>query len=314
MVNETYLNGEQSISLFDGQTIKVESYERKLAEGKTFSVVLGVPGARLDRKMFEHPVVHEVFSLSVGLLSSSVYLISPETYESHINELEWLYDRLEDDYSRDLLFTNLLGRLTGKDIDFMPSPWSDPQYFLPDLVHWNRSECIMDGGAYIGDTVEEFLQKKGTVADYKVYAWEPDNENFSALKKNYAGDPHVIPVNKGMYSCKGTMCFSSGSGEGSHITDEGNIEIAVDTIDNVAGTDKVTFIKMDIEGCELEALKGAAHQIKSNKPRLAICLYHKQEDIWTIPQYIYSINPSYKFYLRTHAIMPTELVLFCLPE
>jgi len=72
----------------------------------------------------------------------------------------------------------------------------------------------------------------------------------------------------------------------------------------------VTYIKMDIEGAELNALKGAANTIKKNKPRLAICVYHKPEDILEIPVFLSELVPSYQFYLRHHSQYYIETVLY----
>ena len=74
--------------------------------------------------------------------------------------------------------------------------------------------------------------------------------------------------------------------------------------------EKVSFIKMDIEGAELPALNGAEKIIQRHKPKLAVCVYHKREDLITIPQYIKSIVPEYKFYLRVHFPYASELVLY----
>jgi hypothetical protein len=63
---------------------------------------------------------------------------------------------------------------------------------------------------------------------------------------------------------------------------------------------EITYIKLDIEGAELEALKGMKKIIATCKPKLAICIYHKPTDLWTIPLFIRSLNPSYKLYIRQH--------------
>ena len=86
----------------------------------------------------------------------------------------------------------------------------------------------------------------------------------------------------------------------------------MDSIDNITAGDKVSFIKMDIEGAELDALKGAEQTIKKVHPKLAISAYHKFEDLLEIPQFIQVIDSSYKFYLRRHSHLVHELVLYAL--
>lgn len=312
LLNESYLEKGLRVSAEKYKDI-ITSFEKKLQEKESFSIVLGLPQSVLNMKMFDTAEVSGVYTLACGVTSD--YLIDATVYASYADELDWLYSIVEDDYSREILYANLVGRLTGRDVEFKPSAWSDPEYFMPDLMQWHEWECLMDGGAYVGDTVEEFMRKmdKG-VLDYKVYAWEPDEKNYKVLLQKFGDTDNVIPICKGMYSINDKLSFTSSGDERSCISNNGNIEIEVGTIDEVAQNTKVTFIKMDIEGSELEALKGARHQIVNNTPQIAVCLYHKQEDMWTIPQYIYSLNKSYKFYLRTHSNMPTELVLFCVPQ
>ena len=73
-----------------------------------------------------------------------------------------------------------------------------------------------------------------------------------------------------------------------------------------------TFIKMDIEGAELEALRGAQNIIKSNKPKLAICIYHSDQDMIDIIEYIHKLQPDYKIYLRHHSLYEAETVIYCI--
>ena len=97
------------------------------------------------------------------------------------------------------------------------------------------------------------------------------------------------------------------------ISDKGDFTVDVETIDNVVDSKRVTFIKMDIEGSELSALRGAETTISKSKPKLAICVYHKPEDLISIPQYINSIVPEYKFFLRHHQFISWETVLYAIP-
>lgn len=72
------------------------------------------------------------------------------------------------------------------------------------------------------------------------------------------------------------------------------------------------MIKMDIEGVEAEALSGAQETIKRDRPVLAICVYHKREDLITIPKIIRQLCSEYKFYLRAYSKHSTEIVLYAI--
>lgn len=174
---------------------------------------------------------------------------------------------------------------------------------------------FVDCGAFIGDTVEKFINWYGDGYE-KIFALEPDSANFETLKKfiqekNYK---NVEPLNLGVWNEKTTLTFSDGNGQGSSISIQGNIKVNVDTIDNIAGGERIDLIKMDIEGSELNALKGAAETIKKYSPVLAICAYHKHEDLITLPQFIKNLNPNYKFYLRNHKwYADVDYVLYAIP-
>lgn len=310
-INEKYYVENRNVRAY-GYNKPVMCFEKEVEHEKDAVVLLGIAKHLLNLDIFKKAGIKEVIPINLGIRDD--YLLDYEFYQQESQELDRLYEMLEDDYSRECLYAHLLGRMTGRDIEFEPSAWSDPQYFLDGLMDWRENECLVDCGAYNGDTVEEFLNKmpKNTVKQYKVYAWEPDRDNYDLMVEKYKANDSVIPVLKGAFSRSDRLYFSEGDGETSAISDSGNVVIDVDSIDNVLGDDKATFIKMDIEGSELEALHGAEKQIVKNKPRLAICVYHKKEDLSTIPRYIKGLNPEYKFFLRTHSKMPTELVLFCI--
>lgn len=118
----------------------------------------------------------------------------------------------------------------------------------------------------------------------------------------------MIP--KGLWSEKKELRLKSG-GTGSVISDDGDMVINVDCIDHVI-KEQVTFIKMDIEGAEYEALLGARKTILKYKPKLAICVYHKAEDIWKLPGLIHQFNPEYVFYFRHYSFADNETVLYAL--
>lgn len=118
-------------------------------------------------------------------------------------------------------------------------------------------------------------------------------------------------IGKGLWHKKAVMRIGNGQSTwGSSVGSDGDSQIEVTTLDSEVGDDKVTFIKMDIEGSELNALKGARKTIMKYKPRLAICIYHKPEDIYEIPEYILSIVPEYRFWIRHYSSYTWETVLY----
>lgn len=149
----------------------------------------------------------------------------------------------------------------------------------------------------------------------RIYAWEPDEINRRALNKSVSFHDYknVVVVPCGMWREKTQLKFSAKNNSGSRFVSEGEQEVQmvdVDSIDNVCAEDKVTFIKMDIEGSELAALEGAVSVIKRDKPRLAICVYHKPEDLYEIPFWIKKAVPEYKLYLRHHDASEHDTVLY----
>lgn len=192
--------------------------------------------------------------------------------------------------------------------------WYERQYF--DLPQLNQDkfekEVFIDGGCYDAANSKRFMEFAKN-KDVYVYAFEPDEENLSfceeKLKQVYGENYRLIP--KGLWNEETVLKFSSGKNLASCFSQDGDIEVAVIDIDSIIG-EKVTFIKMDIEGSECEAIKGAENTIKTYKPRLAISVYHKLEDIWKIPQLILELNPNYKLYFRHYSIAGDETVLYAI--
>lgn len=191
----------------------------------------------------------------------------------------------------------------------------DELYFGPDFLKPVSNEIYVDAGCYDGDTILKFIEFCD--GNYKkIYGLEPDPANLKktleCVKENKLHDVEITP--KGAWSEECDLTFANNSNMDSKIckTEEG-IKIATTTIDNIVGDDAVTFIKMDIEGAELEALKGAKNTIIKNKPRLAISIYHNPIDILEIPTYINTIAPHYIYFIRHHTSIDKDTILYALP-
>lgn len=185
-------------------------------------------------------------------------------------------------------------------------------YFdLPELIK-SGEEVFIDAGGANGDTTLEFMEWCNH--DYeKVYAFEPTKDGYFVMQEKFRSNPKVEVFPYGLWNKDTSLKFHTGSNiVGSRITDLGNDTIEVKSLDNILQGRKATFIKMDIEGSELEALMGAKDTIQRYRPKLAISLYHKPEDIITIPSYIKELIPDYKLYLRHHSNTKWDFVLYAI--
>ena len=130
------------------------------------------------------------------------------------------------------------------------------------------------------------------------------------MKKRLRKYKNITLVPYGLWDSKDELGFTQGENATAKISSEATNKIKVDSIDNICSDEKVTFIKMDIEGSEQKALQGAARVIKRDKPKLAICIYHSPEDLYEIPFWIKSIVPEYKLYIRHHSDTASETVVY----
>lgn len=195
------------------------------------------------------------------------------------------------------------------------SYWGTP-YFEDEIFKPEEKEVFVDAGAYCGETAEEFAAWCPSYE--KIYSFEPDKINFEKMSRNIARKNirDAISINAGLWDENKTLYVARGGddGTGSRVQDVGNEKVDVVSLDNIVAGDKVTYIKMDIEGSEKKALEGAQNTIKKYKPKLAICLYHKAEDIITLPKYILELVPEYKFKIRHYTTFAYDTILYAYIE
>ena len=246
-----------------------------------------------------------------------VYRIeSVSSFSTHLQGYEWAYNFFEDDSSKQLVLDKIRMLLCG--IDLNPNTTSDC-YYEDGFITLDNNEVFIDGGAFNGDTTEDFIYRfKGDM--FHVHAFEPSKANYDKATARFGANPNISLVQKGLWSECTELVFSemptvlSGS---SLVRREGCVveyEVQVTSLDGYfegrSNENLPTFIKMDIEGAEKEALIGAAKIIKKCKPKLAICAYHKTEDIYTLPKTILNIRNDYKFALRQHAYGKLDTMLY----
>jgi FkbM family methyltransferase len=217
---------------------------------------------------------------------------------------------LADPESKKTYLRQIMLRRKGKRIGYIHYHGGEQQYFVNSFFHYGNEEVLVDCGAYTGDTIECFLK---VVPNYKkIYAFEPDAKNFSSLRNHYGDFSKVELLNAGAWNVDGKLSFDSQGTTGGQINASGEgSQIDVRSIDSLQIPEKVTLIKMDIEGAEWEALQGAEQTILRDKPKLAICIYHSNEDMVRLAEYIHALVPEYKLRVRQHhPFWPRETVLY----
>ena len=238
----------------------------------------------------------------VGDDAVSFYLRNAERVNAVANALA-------DEKSKRIYLGLIKFRQTRSNRDFPFHAIGEEQYFFKELK-LGENEVFIDCGAFIGDTIDPFLRR---CRKYRqIIAFEPDPVNFEKLKNKYGNNSKITLINAGVHDKDGEISFSGEGWWNSKIADgvQGGAatSIPVRAIDSV-NPENVSFIKMDIEGAELKALKGAEKTILRDKPKLAICIYHGDEDMIGIAEYIHRLVPEYKLYVRHYGLV-TETVLY----
>lgn len=178
-------------------------------------------------------------------------------------------------------------------------------------------EGFVDGGAYDGMTMKEFLHWcKGKYDG--AYMFELNEDMEPVCFSNTGIDDRLKFIAKGLWSNDTSLSFcntqNSSNIEETSENNTGKDMIQVCAIDSELKNRKITYIKLDVEGSELEALHGSADTIRSQKPKLAVCVYHKLSDMVEVMRYLLSLNPDYKFYLRHYSACEWETVLYAASE
>lgn len=171
---------------------------------------------------------------------------------------------------------------------------------------------ICDLGAYDGDTLQALLELNPS-AD--AAAFEPDARSFKKLSDRFAGNDNIHLFNLAAWSFHTTLNFG-GSGRGSSVGPAQKLHsVEADSLDDILDGKRADYIKYDVEGSEYEALSGSRRTIKEFSPDLCVSLYHRAGDILTLPLYVRSLCPRYRFYMRRPPYIPAwDLKLYAICE
>ncbi len=268
-------------------------------------IVISAPAYRREiYKRIQEEASHykiAVFDPILDIIQGNSWRQRKEYFESKKSELIILREILADDLSKVTLDRYLEGLVTNS-CECYSAIHCDSQYF-PDIVmqKLGNSETFVDVGAYVGDSIQEFIDATSDCYK-KIIAFEPDPYNYEKAKGTIL-DKRIEWYQKGIGEKNETKYFQNETGElneAAHVVtgeDGATSKIEIVSLDDFI-KEEVTYIKMDIEGMELSAIKGASNLISRQKPKLAISIYHRTEDIVEIPRLILQLNPEYNLHLR----------------
>lgn len=192
------------------------------------------------------------------------------------------------------------------------------QYEYGDICKVKEGDYVIDGGACFGDSALYFADLAGK--NGKVFSFEFVENNIEIFNKNLDLNPkhkkRIELIERPIGKNSTDKLYGTDNGPGSSISteySENSKEYTTMSIDDMVeqkNVEKIDFIKLDIEGSEVDTLQGAEKTIKKFRPKLAISIYHKDDDFITIPALLKQINPNYKFYVGHYTVMNWETVLF----
>lgn len=287
--------------------------------------------ANMEQVLYNNGFKHRYFmrNLAKHLLGESIFEKKSTAFDEYdINELNHefttpeiariitLFNLLDDQKSKEVFMGVMKFKLT-EDFLYILEIKDDLklQYLDKEVIQFSDDEVFIDCGGYIGDTIEAFL--KVTNGKFKhIYTYEPEKPNYDKLCKyikSLENGENITPINAGVYYKNDTF-YLSGQQTGTICSRE--ISDRKTEVVSISSTIKhaPTFIKMDVQSFETYALLGVMDEIIKYKPKLAICIYHKFDDLWNIPLLLKQWVPEYKLYMRHYQSTQEETVIYALPQ
>ena len=308
LVDSNFLEGEFALEPgFIIDVLHIEGIAKKYAHG--FNMVTAHQDPAKARSLCERlPQAAQCFEFE-----SAAFPLW--TWEFLIDNAEFLQNSFlmfEDELSKKT-FINFIKQKISGDFHYSQAVFQHNKYIPSDIIHFHDKEIIVDGGAFIGDTAKVFID---SVNDFQqLLCFEPDPHNYQALTTNMKSHNKIVSCyNYGLSDKNESIPFSATFDDSSSfakIGEHGHEYANVKSLDSL-NIPVPTFIKLDIEGFELNALRGSKEIISHFKPKLAVCAYHKHDDLIILPQFIKNLNTDYKLYLRKHSYTYDDLILYAI--
>ncbi|MBQ4104880.1 MAG: FkbM family methyltransferase [Clostridia bacterium] len=250
---------------------------------------------------------HEVLMPVVPVFGETIF--SREYVENNIDTLNSCRELLRDEESKRVFDNFVYFHYTGE-LRYLFETESQREEALTNILKLTDKEHMLDLGAYRGDTVEELISLCGGYS--RVTAVEPDPKTFRKLQEYAEGKENITLLNCAVWNEQTNLSFQGGGGRQSALSNQGKISVDAFPVDTIVGERKITYVKMDVEGAEKQALEGMKKLARTQKPKLSISAYHRTEDLLTLIPLIHNLNPDYHIYLRHHPYIPCwDTNLYC---
>ncbi len=300
---------------------KVSSYSDVCNECADFAVVVAFGSSRPEVMANVDRIAAErtVFCPDVPAVGSTLF--DSDFYRENYDKFNAVSELFADERSREVYSDIISYKLTG-DIYYLnhSAEADDP---AKGILNLERYRSMLDLGAYTGDTVRSAIENMPKLE--RIIAVEPEPRAFRKLTE-YASSiekPLIVPVNAAAWDSDTTLNFTGGTGRGSTADAEGrkshrgqhSYDVAALTPDSSSKDFVIDFIKYDVEGAEARALRGSRRIINKYSPDLLVSLYHRSEDLFSLPFLVRELCPDHKLYLRRkHGFPAWDIELYAISE
>lgn len=235
------------------------------------------------------------------------FLSNTDSILSNANRYQKLYNDLNDEESK-VTLEGLINFRLNREIDYLNEfKFRLNEQYFESFIKLGNQPTFVDGGGFDGGTSKQFAS---IYPDYEsIYYFEPNDLSYNKSIENLRNTKDIRFFKKGLWDKSEVLYFDNTLGSASKISRIGNDSIETISLDELK-IPEISFMKLDIEGAECKALEGAKETIIQNKPVLAICVYHNQNDFLDVPEFVLKLNSMYKIYLRHYTTGVFETVMY----
>lgn len=221
----------------------------------------------------------------------------------------------EDEASRAEYLAQVRLRTLG-DPSGLSRPAAKDSYFLDGIFELKPGDVFVDCGAFDGDTIRDVVERQPGFGS--VEAVEADTLSFARLAGYVATTDPAIRSRIRLHHCavgaqRGRVRFEDSGKVDSKVSDIGETVVDLVPLDAMFASKRISMLKMDIEGGEFNALLGARNVIRRDRPILAVCVYHLQNDLWRLPLFMRALVPDYRMYLKAYRGDGIQTVAYAVP-